>query len=127
MPEMSDDQKRKAKQSMIDAANMGGGQLPGAAGELQQAITNRFSAPVKQQGSTPQMDQAAIRNAEINHRLMMEQIAKEKAARQMQAPAPVEPQMPDVDPAMLAQLANENADRQLYPDRFKNLKKPRGK
>lgn len=128
MAEMSDDQRRRAKQSMVDAANMGTGQMPGPVGELQQALSNRLTGPSQPdpQEDPKKLQEAALRNAQINHQLMMQQIAQERAAKQA---IPVEPQQasPEVDLAALSDTANQMADQQMYPDRFKNLKKHRGK
>jgi len=118
--------KRKQKQSMVDAANMGDDNLSAS-------ISNVFGGNAQQQAQRPLEKQvsdkayseAAERNALQHKMFMLQQIAAERARGPVDTPEPYT-HIPDMDPAELAKMANSINDA-VPSVRFPNLKKPRGK
>lgn len=134
MSDFSDELKRKAKQNIMDAANAGFAP-DSPLGSVQNAFTGQGQLNDIQQAvpATDAENKAAISNADLNDPNSYASV-KRRYLQQHLDPRPVAP-VPQPTPEQrgftseedMIALANQLADSQMKQDRFKNLKKPRGK
>lgn len=134
MPDYSEELKRKARQSMIEAAKADFAP-ESALGSVQNAFIGQgqLGGMPEQKQATDAENKAAISNADLNDPNSYASV-KRRYLEQHLDPRPVAP-VPQPTPEQrgftseedMIALANQLADSQMKQDRFKNLKKPRGK
>lgn len=130
MAELSDEQKRKMKQSMVDAANMSGEEAMGGMG---QAVNKVFGGGRTQDligqkyiPATASEDAAAMRNADASNpdsvaAVRQRLIAAERAKMAMQPK-----EMPEAMPESgmdLSAMANQSADERMRQEQSQDAKK----
>ena len=119
MAELTDEQKRKMKQSMMDAANMGSEEALGPVGTSVNKVfgggRTQDMMGQKYNPATQGEDDAAERNASMRKKLI--DAMPSRALEQK----PTE--MPMQDPQDLSSMANQSADDRMHKDESAEVKK----